>query len=65
LDGPVTRLHIRMAWTPETVTLSIDADGQVPVEIGVSLPLADRRGLVLVPGPVVLVERAFRPTVDF
>jgi alpha-glucosidase len=64
IAGPTTRLQITLDWTPDTVTLSVDADGPYAGEIGVSLPLADRRTLMLKPGPVALKARTFRPTVE-
>jgi alpha-glucosidase len=65
--GPVTRLRCDLSWTTETVTLSVEIDGPVPAglgEIGVSLPLADRRRLVLRGQGVTLKDRPFRPTVE-
>jgi alpha-glucosidase len=67
LAGPVTKLRITLRWTEDTVTLSVAAVGPAPPAmgtIGVSLPLADRRALVLRAGPIVLEQRPFRPTLD-
>ena len=64
IDGAVTRLAITLDWTPDAVVLEIDADGPFVREIGVSLPLADRRPLTLKPGPVAVRQRPFRPTLD-
>ncbi|GGF32427.1 alpha-glucosidase [Aliidongia dinghuensis] len=68
--GPVAKLRFELAWTPETVTLT--ADGPAPINatpagmapIGVSLPLADRRTLVLNGTGVALEPRPFRATLD-
>jgi alpha-glucosidase len=67
LAGPVTRLRCDLSWTTETVALSVEIDGPVPAglgEIGVSLPLADRRRLVPAGKGVSLADRPFRPTLD-
>ncbi len=64
IAGPTIRLAITLDWTADTVTLAVDADGPYAGEIGVSLPLADRRTLVLKPGAVALRARPFRATLD-
>ena len=67
VSGPVARLRFDLAWTEDTVTLTAEVDGPPPAglaDIGVSLPLADRRVLVLNGTGVALESRPFRPTVE-
>ena len=65
--GAITRLSFELAWTQTTVTLTAGSTGPAPAglaDIGVSLPLADRRTLVLNGAGVALQSRPFRPTVE-
>jgi alpha-glucosidase len=66
LDGPVARIRFELAWTDTAVTLTATVAGAAPASlgsIGVSLPLADRRPLVLKGTGVTLESRPFQPTV--
>ncbi|HWK46978.1 MAG TPA: TIM-barrel domain-containing protein [Stellaceae bacterium] len=66
-DGVPTRIGLELSWTPDEVTLTAIATGAplvLPGPIGVSLPLADRRKLVLRGTGVAIEARPFRATLD-